>query len=446
MATFVDGDKIIVTHTDGSLVYGTLADLKVYFNGTSPPPPPPPPPSPPPPSPPPPSPPPPSPPPPSPPPPPPPFPPNTLPNSIVSVLTNWQPSTQFLKTRAAYSRMKAGNGTFVSLFTGDSITAGLWSLGTNVANARLHSYSVHAASDLFTVSGGNLAGTADSVVGNGGDNNGDPRLTFSGDANWTSTGCLGGSPPLFISGTVTFAPVNAFDNVEVSYINGHGTFDLILDGGAPSGSPVHGNGSSTVAKKSWTVPHGTHVVHFQGDGNGDNYIQAIKCWDSTSPKVQMVNGASAGLFSSAYAGDIADTFARYRTGMLAEKPDLTWIMIGVNDGNNGTTTQQQYHDYILNSVTQLQAGGSDVILLVNYPIVSSSAMESGTTYWSQYRTALQQISASNNVPVLDFHTYYGSDTYLNSQGWMADSIHGNEGLYTDMGSVVAQVMWAAITE
>lgn len=369
----------------------------------------------------------------------------SLPSAITAVLTNWNPSTQGSGAATALARVTGGTGRMTVAFVGDSTTAGVGStVGTD--GQRYHSTASHCAADIAGHANTAVSGVFNNAVGYPFEtmSSTDTHQTTTGAATYGGATLPGGQCMYFDStGSIVYTPAVAYDHIRVTYVK-CASFTVTF-GSTTSPTAAANDSSFNMATQTWAAGSViTSAITLTGTASGTfNEVMSIECWNSTASKIECVNFGIGGAYSTSL--NSSTTGPNYDAGLVAEVPDVCFIMFGINDGNGSsgfTTSQSQYQTNILTGVNALQSAGTCVILVVPYPIYAGSTMESGSTpFWSQYRTALDSIATSNNVPVLDLHTYYVSEAALSTAGWInSDGIHGNDSLYADIGNIYAQLL------
>ena len=341
---------------------------------------------------------------------------------------NWDSATQFTNYRAA----KSANTRRIVLFLGDSTTAGVTGSTTDYRTKSAPSYCAAALSN----------GSFDSFVSNANNPNSDTsRVILGGAAYWTGAEACGG--PLCQMGSsgdyVRFTPAKAFDRVRVVLAGtGSPSFDVRVNG-TPTGTTRTANGSGNMEAFGFTIPAtaGGATVDVVWRG-GSVYVQSVECYDTAPPRIDIINGGRGGQQSSVFGAP--DTGFNYMAGAFALTPHLTFINIGINDGNFLGTSKADYKSAVDTAVVNLKAKGSDVILVVPTPVVETSGME--TTSWTLYRDALQEIGVARNCPVINLHDRYVSYSVQHAKipPWMNDTLHPEALLYEDLGKFYASFL------
>lgn len=105
------------------------------------------------------------------------------------------------------------------------------------------------------------------------------------------------------------------------------------------------------------------------------------------------------------------------------KPDLTIIMLGINDWYISKTPQSQFDTNLRTIVNAAQSGGGDVLLMTPPP--------SNTGFIPQpdqeaYVATILNVAASLNLPVFNQHALWKTYEITNGLDWMKDALHPNE--------------------
>ncbi len=354
---------------------------------------------------------------------------------------NWNSNTQFTNFKLAKQSLIAGTNRCIVGFAGDSTTVGV---GASNIGYRGLSSSAKAVEYINSVSGRLFNAGFDSLCGTGNHPNADSiRVSLIGGAGFSGPGGFGGPTyQLYTAGDgidITLKTPRVIDRIRVGVLQANsGTIDIGLDGSALSGSPTTNDNSSNIAYKTYNVPRQVYSKINIRCITGQPLLSGVDCYDSIIPRIDIFNGGSGGADASALTG--GTTGYGPLQGLLALQPNLAFINYGINDGNSFQKIKSVYKSEILNGVQKLQAANCDVILLVTTPVIESSTME--TTWWTQYRDALQEISLLQNVPVINLHDRYVSYTTQNSKtpSWMSDNLHPSALLYADLGVYFGNIL------
>lgn len=346
-------------------------------------------------------------------------------------------AAHFPSWRAARAKVLNGTGRATILVVGDSTSMGYGagSGGTADTNARIASVPAQIAAGLaargIPTSIDSWTGTANEF----GNTLYDPRVTFG--AGWASlAGNYLGSPIAHSAGATTqhtFAPANAFDKIEVYYIDnkGSGAFDTSIDAGASLGSTTIGTGTAIIRKAVFTVPLGTHTVKITPSAGSDIWLYGIKCYNSAVPAIDILIGA----FGGATSGNWSDASLPY-TSINAIKffaPDLTIVNLGINDEN--TSVPAATFQANIQPIYDAGKVSGDVFLSMHTPTNGA-----GAGLQPSYEAAYNTLASSNNAPLIDLFQRYLSYAAVNGRGWMFDTLHPNATPYAQIGDYEAQIL------
>lgn len=360
---------------------------------------------------------------------------------------NWSPTTQFANTLAAAQNSSVGR--IIGVAVGDSTTAGFQDTGgggTDGFRATV-SYPARVAAHLNTSNYNSYCATGNyGVVNTGGNNDADLRVTVVAGGKASGAQSLAG--PLYQTSAAgdgfDFATSGTFDRVRVTYVDtGGGLLDIGTNGGALSGSPTTATATGNLLTKTFSVTRGTGTINLRQTNTGTGYIMCVEAWDSQTKTIDIINAGQGGATSAILSGNL--TGYTPVAGVAALAPHFVILNIGINDGNTASTSKATFKANVLNAVTKWQSRNIDVLLTVTTPVVATSAME--TTYWTQYRDALQEIAVAQNVPIItNWHDRYVSWNTQNAKTptWMAGQLHPAAPLYDDEGAVVAQILASVI--
>ena len=270
----------------------------------------------------------------------------------------------------------------------------------------------------------------------------DTRITLG--ANWVSNTLvtLGGTCLQHNTNgsltTLTFAPTEQIDTVDVYYIQntGYGSARILIDG-VQSGAALTGAGSLAIIKATRTMTPGVHTIGINKTVDGNFFVTAIDAYNSTARGVRCWNMGAGGV----KAGDVSGSAAVYDPTSLLKTyaPDLTVINLGINDWK-GATAAATYQAAITAIVDAARLSG-DVIIEV--PIGSSYA---DTTQVNQelITFALRQTAANKGVPIADLNAAFRNYTSGVAAGYFLpanDLIHPGPTGYAFASTVLARALF-----
>lgn len=358
---------------------------------------------------------------------------------------NWDPaSTQFPNFRAAKAQVAAGKGRAIVTCSGDSTTAGFGGyVNPSAGTCTLTPYRDSGSWPFQMAQGLGSVGSSDNFIGSGGGVGIDARVSLVAGAVYSGAAAWGGNA---ISTTnsgdgVNFSPTLFFDHVRVILIaaGGAGAFNLTINNGPVLGTGTSNNSGNMQAFTFSVTRQSGVIVNVLQTGSTGIFLQSVECYDSTNPRINILNGGVGGLASNSF--DTVSTGYTYISGALACTPSLYIFDIGINDGTTYSTSQATYQANLQNAIQIFQAANCDILGMVPTP-VNGGNMETGPTFWLQYRTALFTLATQYNFPVIDLHSRYVSWAYQNSLGWECNGLHPDVLLYTDLGRFMATVLLA----
>jgi len=242
---------------------------------------------------------------------------------------------------------------------------------------------------------------------------------ISGDVNWDYMGTDG----MFTSDTTAFFATGTKDgikfvNVDLNNTN-TGTVNSKLTGFSsklndPSASPVIAFLGDSITEKN------DHT------GNKENYVDYLsEMFKNINPNASVIN-----------AGVSSDTtelaLERLQTDVLDKKPDVTFIMLGVNDGSSWypDVTVDEFSENYKNIIEQLVASGSEVILVTQND-VQDNAYHGTVTFekLSAIESKIAQIANEKGLPIIDCYTNWVNLKANNPnlfKSLFSDSVHPNE--------------------
>ncbi|HTK34541.1 MAG TPA: SGNH/GDSL hydrolase family protein [Caulobacteraceae bacterium] len=342
---------------------------------------------------------------------------------------NWNPSTQFVNTRAAYAA-----GRLPISFFGDSITAGVWALGDSVDDYVQHSSVHHAASKLVAL------GTAAHAYSNGMNHNNpgsDLRYSLGGSAHWSGAVAAGGPLcELGVNDTLTFTLPSgmSFNRVRVSVVDvGSSSCDVCVDGGSYTGSPQTGTNAGQ-SEFTFTVPGGSHTSWtVKGTGGGTVYVMAVEVWDTAVNRIECINLGVGGRTTDSLVGGTSGW--GQLQGLWKMASPLVFIALGANDGDvaaDGASakTKAEFKAGLDNGVSYLLANDQDVILVMPPPLNVTSY---NTNSRDDYEAAIREICDARGLCAWDQRAWAPSWATLAAASKTVGNFHFSEGYYSDVG-------------
>jgi len=332
---------------------------------------------------------------------------------------------------AAVVAMQAGIRNAKILFLGDSTTAGFFATGVNSAGCRdLATATVFAKSLTAEV------GYYGSTIGDG--TNGlstfqayDPRWVFAPEWSVGAVVGLGGGTigcPISVSATTTtFTPAQAFDTIDIYYIqnSGYGTLNLNVDGGATLGATINTSGSLSIAKATRSCALGVHALNLAKPIGGQIMLIGVSTYNSAIKGVECLCAGKMGLTSTSGALAVSawDPAVSTATGTIAQiAPDLTIINLSINDWVVGVAPA--IYATNIQALIDVYRLYGDVVLQTGIPEAP------GTVSIANQRlivSEMRQLAVKNGIPILDIHQIWGDYNYAkNTLGYFApanDLVH-----------------------
>lgn len=328
---------------------------------------------------------------------------------------------KFRKFRAALGKAATGKALCRVAHMGDSTSEGVGETSNRMANSWPGQLS-----QIFNTNGYTLDGSF-GVLQAYTNNAGYWPEWVQTTGSWNALN--GGSPVVSAtaSGAVlTFTSTNTGTVLELRYLHTGASFTYSLDGGAAQ--TVTTNGSQAVGLVQLTgLANTTHTIAITSTGN--TQIFSAHVHSSITSGLQFWNAGIGSSKSSDWYGSNS-WFAAPK--LLSNwSPNLTTIMLGINDATNQVVTPANYQTNMQALITQALTTG-DVLLISPVPA-------SGVDL-SQYMPLLYGLADSNNLPLLDMTHRWKDWTTQNAMAVYMDTYHPNGAGYND----VARAVYAAL--
>lgn len=349
------------------------------------------------------------------------------------------------KFNAALKLTAAGTRNTRVLCLGDSTTVGLYASGVAYGGSRALNYPNALAAALSarwrTYTSNQLGSGA-----NGGPLSNlvslDPRWTFT--PNWSANSgfiLLGGCAIYTATAgeVATFTPTQAWDTVEICFIQsgGAGVFNVSI-GGVPVGT-VSCVGSNAMKKATFSVSATQLQTLSITSTNGNPiWIDEVSCYDSKNRGIEVLTAGSGGSPSSQMAANTNSWDPSYNVGgngiNLALSPDLTIINLGINDWGAGVTPAV----FTANMQTIISAYKATGDVIVMTPNPQSTAVTSAATQLGIVQAA-RSVAQQNGCLIIDANAAFGD--YAFAQGTLGyflpanDQTHPGAAGYSAMGQL-----------
>lgn len=151
-------------------------------------------------------------------------------------------------------------------------------------------------------------------------------------------------------------------------------------------------------------PKPKRVVFFgdsitQGGAKGNGYINVLK---------KQVDSTKFGLLGAGIGGNkVYDLYLRLEDDVLAQKPDLVFIYVGINDVWHKQTSKTgtdypKYLKFYQALISKIQASGSQVVLCTPSVIgEKKGGANELDAELDKYSEGIRELAAKNNLPLCD---------------------------------------------
>lgn len=363
----------------------------------------------------------------------------TLPNQIAYAF-NVSP---FLMPHwtSCVSRVKINAGNCRVIMVGDSTTYGLGSNGTlSTGDMTTAAYPARLSQYLNSAL---LPTQRDAVIGaGGGAGNGDSclndnRIVCGGGWGVNATFFTAGGDTFLATsaGTLTFTPTDQVDTFVFWYLsNGFGAGTYAVDGGSTTSFSEAGSaGLHSVTISAGTL--GSHALDIAWT-SGSVYVVGFEAYNSAQGSVLIENAGWSGSRSQTWDSGSSLPYLPQPT-ITNMAPDVVVLDLGINDWSLPTSVPN-YTTFMQSLITSWQAV-SDVVLVT--PAPSSTGFVSLATQ-QPYIAALYQLATTNNIPLIDNFSRWGSYERANPapMSFYFNNVHPNKTGYVDFAQSVAQQM------
>lgn len=264
----------------------------------------------------------------------------------------------------------------------------------------------------------------------------DNRVTGTGSWSQTATPGPGGNAVgASAAGSMTFTPLGNVTTFDIYWRDGAAgrNFTYAVDGGATT--QVNSTGTTQPAKTTVTVALGAHSITLSWI-LGAVTILGVDAYDATGGVPLRVWNFGISGATSTQVADNTDPQGGRRTFYTYANADLAIIEGGViNDWRQSVPVATSKAN--LTTLVQVQKavkGNTGKVLLLT-PVFDNDMSGNGSIQ-EQYVTAMKEVAAEQNVPILDVRPTFQSWAYANSQGWMSDSVHPTQAGYARIAALV----------
>ena len=255
----------------------------------------------------------------------------------------------------------------------------------------------------------------------------DTRFSVGASATYYTNGAfqtLGGLPFRLSSAgkSVSFTPTNQADTAKIFYANRFGgTFDTTFAGGASLGTTV-ATGATTIGSVTKTFTRGSGALT-NSWVSGDNAILGAICYDSTTPRVNLVNLSCYGDKLTSNNGYANNTNADFRGGAALSVLGLDAVIVGMtvnSENQDGLAGVDAYKLALIKVCNDVVAAGSDLILSTPHNI-GTAPQTSGIC--DAYVAAIREVAAQFDAPLIDLYQRLDSYSTFNALGLYFDTLH-----------------------
>lgn len=337
------------------------------------------------------------------------------------------------KLRSCLAKVRSGSGRCTFVRVGDSTTIGINS--SNVANwpnegTYLASYLTSVGIPAYQDGWSGLS----TGSGNGNRPSADPRFTMGSWTNKAQTTLGGSLLGSSASGAAfVFTPYNNVDTCKVFYFdyNQAGTTATLQAGG---GSTVNIDETTSsgfkTATATTTLGANACTINYTGDGSHTVFIESMVAYDSSQAAIDIIDAGWWGTKLNDWVA-IGSSYSSLNF-IAALKPDAVILKTGINDAS-AATPLSTYAAQLNTFITTISAN-TDTVLEQDNP--TSANLQ------APYLDALYAASITNNVPIVDSYSIWGTYALAGAQGYMSDTQHPLTQGYADMATREASAIFS----
>jgi hypothetical protein len=348
-------------------------------------------------------------------------------NLDASLLKRW---------RGALSGVRAGVANAKMAFIGDSETAGAGVL-TNALRLRAYPNKLGAmlTAQLGVPAGIQSIWADNGLASGGGFVNSESRVTMTGGFSVAGFFAVGGGFFLTtVAGNLTFTPTVSFDTVDIYWAAGNvGVFTV--DFGAAPVQTITQTGNFSYNKTTVTNALGINPISLKWV-SGTATPHAIHAYNSAIKEVSIWNWGAYGQSSAFFAAN-ALTWDACNAIQNVYQPNLTVIMIGINDARNAVIPGV-YAANLQKTITACLVTG-DVILMSNPP---AGLLEAPIAVQNGIFAMMRALAISNNIPYVDLGQRWTSQAISVNYGYYAANgdLHPSDAGYSDIAQAISRVV------
>lgn len=254
----------------------------------------------------------------------------------------------------------------------------------------------------------------------------DTRFTVSGAAAYYPDGSfqsLGGIPfRLNSTGkAVNFTPTNQTDTAKFFFFNSlGGTVDCSFSGGASLGT-VTGTGAASIGSSTKTYTKGAGAFSISWSA-GNNAVVGAICYDSTTPRVNVLNLGCYGDKLTTTNG-YANNPNYWRGGAALSVLGLDAVIVGMtinSENQDGLAGVAAYKTALTKVCDDVISAGADLIISTPHNI-GTTAQSTGIC--DAYVAAIREVASAFDAPIIDLYRRIDSYSTFNGYGLYFDTLH-----------------------
>jgi lysophospholipase L1-like esterase len=334
---------------------------------------------------------------------------------------------------AALEGARAGWGSARLLMLGDSTTFGY---GARGGKGYLRNLGVPAhLAALLTASSG-VGAQANGWMGLSLPE-GDPRVVLG--EGWTAgrtPASLGGCciRATLEGGVLSFAPGVPVDTFSVYYIANPANGTILLDIDGEGGQREATSDGYVVSVATVRAPVGLHTLNVTASVLASGiFIVGCDAHDSGVDRISVIGAGWHG----AVAAQVADAREYFSSAnaLRGVKPDLTTVNVGINDWHNAVPLEEFAAS--LQACVDAARWCGDVAMFTPTPTRSTEVPESRQR---DYVERIARVCESNDIPLIDLFSRFGSWEAADARGLMNDPVHPNAAGYAEAAAAAVEVI------
>ena len=145
--------------------------------------------------------------------------------------------------------------------------------------------------------------------------------------------------------------------------------------------------------------------------------------------------------TAVFGNTICDLLDEFEWSCAQFKPNVVFIMIGMNDCVDNREKIISPEDFRINLkklILQIRALGGLPVLQTSNPILRGAAPER-EPYFDKYMEIIRQIAIGENLPLVDHLFYWRHHDQKNCE-WMSDAFHPNQYGHTTLAQYLFEVL------